>query len=61
MQNQSQLVIYDTHGTGKLTWYDEEREAWVQPNKPWKVGDYAVLLHREESGTSAGKFLHVVR
>ncbi|XP_032666841.1 venom dipeptidyl peptidase 4-like isoform X2 [Odontomachus brunneus] len=61
VQNQSQLVIYDTQGTGKLIWYDEEREGWLQPNSPTKVGNYALLLRREDSGTSAGRFRHIVR
>ncbi|XP_014479089.1 PREDICTED: venom dipeptidyl peptidase 4 isoform X2 [Dinoponera quadriceps] len=61
VQNQSQLVMYDAQGTAKLVWYDEEREGWLQPNSPVKVGNYALLLRQEDSGTSAGKFRHIVR
>uniref|UniRef100_A0A348G603 Venom dipeptidyl peptidase 4 n=1 Tax=Odontomachus monticola TaxID=613454 RepID=A0A348G603_ODOMO len=61
VQNQSQLVFYDTQGIGKPIWYDEEREGWLQPNSPTKVGNYALLLRREDSGISAGRFRHIVR
>ncbi|XP_011154777.2 venom dipeptidyl peptidase 4 isoform X1 [Harpegnathos saltator] len=61
VQNQSQLVMYDTQGAAKPVWYDEERRGWLQPNSPMRVGQHALLLHREDSGSSAGKFQHIVR
>lgn len=61
VQNQSQLVLYDTQGTGNNVWYDEEREGWLQPNSPVRIRNCVLLLRREDSGTNAGKFRHIVR
>ncbi|KAL6257404.1 hypothetical protein P5V15_010976 [Pogonomyrmex californicus] len=61
VQNQSQLVMYDTQGSGNPILYDEETEGWLQPNRPIKSGTYALLLRREDSGTSAGRFRHINR
>lgn len=62
VQNQSQLIIYDTQdNTSKPVLYDEEIEGWLQPNRPIRVGDYALLLRWKDSGTNAGKFRHIDR
>lgn len=61
VQNQSQLIMYDTQGTSKPILYDEEIEGWLQPNRPIRAGDYALLLRLKDSGTNAGKFRHIDR
>lgn len=61
MQNQSLLVMYDTQGISKSIFYDEESKGWLQPNRPIRAGDYALLLRWKDSGTKAGKFRHIDR
>ncbi|KAM0733934.1 Venom dipeptidyl peptidase 4 [Formica fusca] len=61
VQNQSQLIMYDTQGTSKPILYDEEIEGWLQPNRPIRAGVYALLLRLKDSGTNAGKFRHIDR
>lgn len=61
VQNQSQLIMYDTQGTGSPILNDEETEGWLQPNRPVRAAGYALLLQREDSNTSAGRFRHVIR
>lgn len=61
VQNQSQLIMYDTQGTSKPILYDEEIEGWLQPSRPVKADDYALLLRLKDSGTNAGKFRHIDR
>lgn len=62
VQNQSQLIMYDTQGISKPILHDEEIEGWLQPNRPIRAGDdYALLLRWQDSGTNAGKFRHIVR
>lgn len=61
VQNQSLLIMYDTQGISKPIIYDEEIEGWLQPNRPIRAGDYALLLRWKDSGTNAGRFRHIVR
>jgi len=61
VQNQSQLVMYDTKGAGRPILSNEETEGWLQPNQPLKADDHALLLHLQDSGTSAGRFRHITR
>ncbi|KAG5333282.1 VDPP4 peptidase, partial [Acromyrmex heyeri] len=61
VQNQSQMTMYDIQGDAKLVLSDEETEGWLQPNLPIRTRDYILLLRREPSGTSAGKFRHINR
>lgn len=61
VQNQSQMIMYNTQGNTQSIMYDEETEGWLQPNCPIKTGDYALHLRRENSGTSAGRFRHINR
>lgn len=61
VQNQSQITMYGTWGNAKSVLYDKETEGWLQPNNPIRTGDYALLLRREHSGTSAGRFRHINR
>ncbi|KYN43954.1 Venom dipeptidyl peptidase 4 [Trachymyrmex septentrionalis] len=59
--NQSQMTMYDIQGDAKLVLSDEETEGWLQPNLPIRTRDYILLLRREPSGTSAGRFRHINR
>jgi len=61
VQNQSVMIMYNTQGDAKSVLYDEETEGWLQPNFPVKTlyNDYILLLRREHSGTSAGRFRHI--
>ncbi|KAG5325464.1 VDDP4 peptidase, partial [Pseudoatta argentina] len=61
VQNQSQMTMYDIQGDAKLVLSDEETEGWLQPNLPIRTRDYILLLRREPSGTSAGRFRHINR
>ncbi|XP_028049203.2 venom dipeptidyl peptidase 4 isoform X2 [Monomorium pharaonis] len=61
VQNQSQMMMYNIWGDAKSILYDEETKGWLRPNKPIRVGDYALLLRFEHSGTSAGRFYHINR
>ncbi|XP_012054228.1 PREDICTED: venom dipeptidyl peptidase 4 [Atta cephalotes] len=63
VQNQSQMTMYNIQGDAKLVLSDEETEGWLQPNFPIKTRDYTyiLLLRRESSGTSAGRFRHINR
>ncbi|RLU22782.1 hypothetical protein DMN91_005060 [Ooceraea biroi] len=61
VQNQSQLIMYDTKGGSNLILANEETEGWLQPNRPIKVGNHALLLRLEDSGISAGRFRHITR
>jgi len=54
-------MMYDTKGAGKPVLTNEETEGWLQPNQPLKADDHALLLHLEDSGTSAGRFRHITR
>ncbi|XP_012223654.1 venom dipeptidyl peptidase 4 isoform X2 [Linepithema humile] len=61
VQNQSQLIMYDTQGTSSPILDEEETEGWLQPNHPTKAAGYALILQREDSNTSAGRFRHIIR
>ncbi|XP_018402470.1 PREDICTED: venom dipeptidyl peptidase 4-like [Cyphomyrmex costatus] len=61
VQNQSQMTMYSIQGDAKLVLSDEETEGWLQPNRPIRTRDYILLLRREPSGTSAGRFRHINR
>lgn len=61
VQNQSQITMYNTQGDAKSVLCDEETEGWLQPNFPIRSRDYLLLLRREPSGTSAGRFRHINR
>ncbi|XP_020277836.1 venom dipeptidyl peptidase 4 isoform X2 [Pseudomyrmex gracilis] len=62
VQTKSQLIMYDTQGAGNPILKDEETEGWLQPNRPVIAGGgYALLLRRVDSGSSAGRFRHIIR
>lgn len=61
VQNESQLIMYDTKGNGSPILNNEETEGWLQPKRLIKIGNYALLLRMEDSGTTAGRFQHVTR
>jgi len=53
--------MYDTKGAGNSILSNEETEGWLQPNQPLKADGHALLLHLQDSGTSAGRFRHITR
>ncbi|XP_076242870.1 venom dipeptidyl peptidase 4 isoform X2 [Calliopsis andreniformis] len=61
VQNIAQLVLYDTNGNANNILYQEEPEGWLRVHPPVYHKQFAVILKLQDSGTTAGRFLHVTR
>nr|XP_031850173.1 venom dipeptidyl peptidase 4 [Nomia melanderi] len=61
VQNRAQLVRYDVAGNADNMLLQREDEGWLRIQPPVYHNQYAVVLKLQNTGTSAGRFVHATR
>ena len=60
-QNTAQIVSYDLQGKESYVLAVKEKEGWVILSELFYHDGYLIFRANQESGTSAGKFMHITR